>query len=144
MHTALSLFNIKYSHTKHYVKLNASYLGIASKKGINDNTNISHSYKYMDRLSFIEEHGKKTEIVMHGDSLIARAEWRDLFPSKDIANYGIDGDTTTGVLGRINLIDKTNPIKVLIMIDINDLLNGKNIVNRQLGTSEKSAEWSYG
>ena len=108
-------------------KIKCFILGNASKKNINSSTNISHCYKYLDRLSFIEEHGKKAEIVMLGDSLIARAEWRTLFPSKNIANHGIDGDTTAGLLDRIDLVHNSYPIKVLIMIGINDLLKEENI-----------------
>ena len=64
---------------------------------------------------------------MLGDSLTQEAKWEDLFNSKEIANHGIGGDTTAGVLNRIDLVYKTNPTKVFIMIGINDLLKGINI-----------------
>jgi len=64
---------------------------------------------------------------MLGDSIIDHAEWNDLFPSKEISDQGIGGDTSASVLNRIDLIYKTNTEKVFIMIGINDILAGKNL-----------------
>ena len=109
-------------------KIKRFIFGDASTKDLNSDKIISHRSKYyLDKISFFEEHSKNVEIVMLGDSQIDHADWKDLFPSKEIANHGIRADTTDGVLDRIDLIYKTNPTKVLTMIGINDLLNGKNI-----------------
>ncbi len=90
-----------------------------------EKNNIHRTPYYLHKKSFFEEHSRKAEIVMLGDSLINHAEWRDLFPSKIIANYGISGDTTAGVLDRIDSIYKINPTKVFIMVGINDLMKGE-------------------
>ncbi len=64
---------------------------------------------------------------MIGDSLVDGAEWHEMFPSKSIANRGIDGDTTEGVLNRLNNIYLAKPQKAFILIGANDLIREKSI-----------------
>jgi len=79
-------------------------------------------------MSFYEQHGNHDyDIVFIGDSLTDSAEWEDLFPSSNIANRGIGGDRTNGVLKRMNSIYSTNASKAFIMLGINDLKFGSNI-----------------
>lgn len=61
------------------------------------------------------------DVVMLGDSLAARGPWNELFPATRILNEGIDGDTTLGVLNRINSIVHVRPRSVFLMIGVNDL-----------------------
>jgi lysophospholipase L1-like esterase len=59
-----------------------------------------------------------------GDSL---TEWFDLekyFPELDITNEGIAGDTTYGVLERLDRIADIPANKIFLMIGINDVFNG--------------------
>lgn len=62
--------------------------------------------------------------ILIGDSLTL---W---FPSELLPkgrywlNQGISGENTTGLLKRLNLIDRTHPETILVMIGINDLLQG--------------------
>jgi len=82
-------------------------------------------FYYQDKKSFYEVNGSNADIVMIGDSLTDDAEWNDLFPNISIANRGIGGDITKGVLNRMESIYSTNAKKAFIMIGVNDL--GKNI-----------------
>jgi lysophospholipase L1-like esterase len=85
-----------------------------------------HSRIYrLDKKSFFEINGTESDIVMIGSSLIDRAEWNELFPDTFIVNRGIGGDTTKGVLNRMESIFSTNAKKAFIMIGLNDL--AKNI-----------------
>lgn len=61
-------------------------------------------------------------VVMLGDSLTARGPWNELFPASRILNEGIDGDTTLGVLNRINSIVHAKPRSVFLMIGVNDFI----------------------
>ena len=93
-----------------------------------NNINISHQTAYhFGKKSFINKHVRNVEVVMLGDSITDNAEWSDLFPSKLISDQGISGDTTTGVLNRMDLVYKANPEKVFVMLGINDITEGKNI-----------------
>lgn len=63
-------------------------------------------------------------IVLAGDSRIDEAEWDDLLGRDDVANRGISGDTTAGLLARFG---ETFPRPVgvcVIQIGINDLMQG--------------------
>jgi lysophospholipase L1-like esterase len=64
-------------------------------------------------------------VVMLGDSITAGTDWNALLPSFDVTNRGIPGDTTDGVLGRIDNIVAMHPRCVAVMIGINDLLSVK-------------------
>jgi lysophospholipase L1-like esterase len=76
---------------------------------------------YFDKKSFFEVNGSKADIVMIGDSITDGAEWSELFPNISIVDRGISGDTTRGVLNRMDSIFSTNARKAFIMIGVNDL-----------------------
>ena len=85
----------------------------------NEQPNFSHYFN--DRVSFFQLHNKKEyELVFIGDSLTDNAEWQDLFPQFSTTNQGIKGDTTSGVLERIDTIPNAS-LGTFIMIGINDL-----------------------
>ena len=64
---------------------------------------------------------KQTNLVFLGDSLTDWHNWH-LFGSH--LNAGIAGDTTDGVLSRIPVLLQKKPHTVILMIGINDLLDG--------------------
>ena len=61
------------------------------------------------------------EIIMLGDSITAGGNWEKLLTGYNVANYGIPGDTTDGILLRLEEIYLANPKKVFIMIGTNDI-----------------------
>ena len=70
------------------------------------------------------EHARDTahrDIVMLGDSLIEGNNWQAAFPKVSLANRGIGGDTTEGMLRRLDTVQKLKPAKVFLMAGINDL-----------------------
>lgn len=62
--------------------------------------------------------------VMLGDSLIQYNEWSELFGNENLINRGISGDTTLGVLNRLDQIVKGQPNKIVLMVGINDIAIG--------------------
>lgn len=83
---------------------------------------------YYHKKTFFDQHSQHDyDIVFVGDSITEQAEWEDLFPSFNIANRGIRGDTTTGILRRIDGICSTNALKAFIMIGLNDFTAGKSV-----------------
>ena len=85
----------------------------------------SRSPHYSHKKSFFEVFGQGDyDIVFIGDSITENAEWADLFPEYKIANRGIGGDTSSGILERIDSIKSTNADKAFIMVGINDLNRG--------------------
>lgn len=76
----------------------------------------------LDKIQFFEKFNNiDYNFVFIGDSITDRASWSEIFPLKLIANRGISGDTTNGVLNRIDSIFKTNAKTAFIMIGVNDV-----------------------
>lgn len=64
-------------------------------------------------------------VVFLGDSITHMGHWSEIFPGVTTANRGISGDTTEGVLKRLDPIVKGKPAKVFLLIGTNDLARGK-------------------
>ncbi|MEO5360040.1 MAG: GDSL-type esterase/lipase family protein [Nitrospirota bacterium] len=67
------------------------------------------------------------KIVFLGDSLTAYADWNELFPSDNIINRGISGNTTQDIYNRLGAVIKDAPKKIFIMVGINDIIRGKSV-----------------
>jgi hypothetical protein len=66
---------------------------------------------------------RHSPLVMLGDSHIDLARWYELLGCS-VANHGIGGDTTAGVLARIDDVIALQPKHVVIMVGVNDVLRG--------------------
>ncbi|GJQ33408.1 MAG: sialate O-acetylesterase [Ignavibacteriaceae bacterium] len=64
---------------------------------------------------------EKGAIVFLGDSITEMCEWQEFFPEVRVVNRGVSGDSTRGVLRRVDLITALQPSKVFITIGVNDL-----------------------
>ncbi len=67
---------------------------------------------------------KEQEIIFLGDSLIDGCNWSELLDDSRIINRGISGDTTQGVLARLDEVTESGPLKIFLMIGVNDLGRG--------------------
>ena len=64
------------------------------------------------------------KIVFLGDSITeGGGDWNKYFSAENIINRGISGDTTLGVLARLNEIFFYKPNSVFVLIGINDIFN---------------------
>ncbi|WOA56396.1 GDSL-type esterase/lipase family protein [Bacillus mycoides] len=63
----------------------------------------------------------ENSVVFLGDSLTDNNEWGEAFPTVKTYNHGIGGDTTVGVLDRLDQVISLKPSKVFLMVGINDL-----------------------
>ena len=59
------------------------------------------------------------EIVFAGDSLIAEGPWAELY--SPIKNRGIGGETTAGLLARLDEVTESRPRKVFLLVGTNCL-----------------------
>jgi len=88
-------------------------------------SNAYETALYLDRKStFNILPIRQDSIVFLGDSITQWTEWSEMFPDQNVINRGIAGDTTLGMLNRIEDIAKTKPKKVFIMIGVNDIGKG--------------------
>lgn len=65
------------------------------------------------------------EIVFLGDSITDGGEWTELTGNQKCINRGISGDTSWGILTRLDEVIESRPGKVFLMIGTNDLARGK-------------------
>ncbi len=95
---------------------------------LNPDSADNNSFYGVGRKSLFDTLPKsERDIVFVGDSLTDFCEWQEFFRNVSIKNRGIGGDTTRGVLGRIDNIVESRPQKIFIMIGINDLLQGETV-----------------
>lgn len=68
----------------------------------------------------------KKKIMFIGDSIIDGCEWHELFANDEvnIVNRGINGDRLEGLLERIDMLLQEEPLKIVLMIGINNLQHG--------------------
>ncbi len=62
--------------------------------------------------------------VLAGDSLSLWFPTELLPETRNWLNQGISGETSSGLLKRLSLFDKTQPSRIFVMIGINDLIRG--------------------
>ena len=89
---------------------------------IQDDPYYKHKKSQFEVLSMNE----KFTTMMLGDSITDEGLWDELLNNDTIENRGISGDTTDGVLERLNPMGK-NIEKVFIMIGVNDIMRGKSV-----------------
>jgi lysophospholipase L1-like esterase len=61
----------------------------------------------------------EAEIVFAGDSLIADGPWSELY--SPIKNRGIGGETTAGLLDRLDEVTESRPLKIFLLVGTNCL-----------------------
>jgi len=76
------------------------------------------------RLAFFRQSVGEADVIMLGDSITEGIDWRELFPDVRILNRGISGDTSAGVLQRLDEVIGRRPKIVFLMIGSNDLQMG--------------------
>lgn len=80
---------------------------------------------YVQKISIFEQYPlHEGDVVMLGDSITDGGHWQEMFPAQSIKNRGIGGDTTTGVLARLESIVKSKPSAIFLKIGTNDLTHG--------------------
>ncbi len=60
-------------------------------------------------------------VVFLGDSITAGAHWDLLFPEVQSRNFGVDGESSHNILGRLAPVIRLKPAKLFLLIGTNDL-----------------------
>ncbi|QTE67052.1 hypothetical protein JNO48_07410 [Clostridiales bacterium] len=99
---------------------------LLNKYGILKKPQKEYSYldndQYLPYVAMFRLNEKDTDIIFAGDSITNRGRFNEFFAESDLLNRGIDGDTTEGLLNRLDEILSHNPRKIFLMIGINDLI----------------------
>ncbi|MGD9625862.1 MAG: GDSL-type esterase/lipase family protein [Arcobacter sp.] len=83
-------------------------------------------YKHRKSQFEMLKNSDKYETIMLGDSITDEGLWDELLENNKVQNRGISGDTTSGVLDRLDSINKSIK-QVFIMIGVNDIMRGKEV-----------------
>lgn len=81
----------------------------------------AHAQRVSHFEAFAAEPG---DVVFLGDSITEGGRWEEIFPGARARNRGIGGDTTTGVLARLEQVSERRPAQVFLLIGTNDLFAG--------------------
>jgi lysophospholipase L1-like esterase len=77
---------------------------------------------YKRRIRHFELEKKMYDIVIAGDSMAAYLNTHHYFKNISIMNQGIPGDTTEGLMKRLDYVFKVSPKKIFLNIGSNDLV----------------------
>ncbi|MDK9761137.1 lysophospholipase [Vibrio sp. D420a] len=69
----------------------------------------------------------QADLVVFGDSITEWAPWADIFRDVSMVNRGLAGDTTAGMLRRIDTTLNVNPKLICFMAGINDFAQGYSV-----------------
>lgn len=61
------------------------------------------------------------DVIFLGNSITAGTNWNELLGLQNARNRGISGDTTFGILERLDEVTEGKPSKVFVLIGINDI-----------------------
>ncbi|MGB3511113.1 MAG: GDSL-type esterase/lipase family protein [Microcoleaceae cyanobacterium] len=105
-----------------------AYISLEPEQEQTDTISLYESNYYLHKKSQFEIiPNRYARIVFLGDSITDECEWKELLAHPRVINRGIAGDTTDGVLNRLDQILKFQPEKIFLMIGINDLIKGRSI-----------------
>lgn len=77
--------------------------------------------KYVAKASLYPLYTRQKNIVMLGSSLTGNVNWDELLDRSDVANRGIDGDISEGILARMEYVLSVDPEICFIELGINDI-----------------------
>ncbi|MBQ7733831.1 MAG: hypothetical protein IJT58_07425 [Synergistaceae bacterium] len=90
-----------------------------------DSASIIDEPYYKIKASIYEampKHLHDDEIIFLGDSLTDYVQFSEVFPDLHTKNRAIAGDTTTGVLNRLQDVIASTPAKLFVLIGCNDIV----------------------
>jgi lysophospholipase L1-like esterase len=96
--------------------------GMAASYELNRNYQVRREMFRLDR-------NAAARVLMLGDSLTVQGEWNAMLGELLVANRGIDGDTSAGVLARVEDDADFRGDAVVIWIGTNDVLQGETAVS---------------
>jgi lysophospholipase L1-like esterase len=86
-----------------------------------------YPYWHQKETHFRSLPNEANEIIFLGDSITDGCNWSEMFHDLRVKNRGISADITDGVLERLNEVLESKPLKIFLMIGVNDLARGKRV-----------------
>lgn len=86
-----------------------------------------YPYWHQKETHFRSLPNEANEIIFLGDSITDGCNWSEMFHDLRVKNRGISADITDGVLDRLDEVVESKPLKIFLMIGVNDLARGKTV-----------------
>lgn len=71
--------------------------------------------------------GSSYRIAFLGDSITAGGDWAAWFPDRETHNLGVNGETTDGLVARLDQVVEVHPDAVALLVGTNDLGTRKSV-----------------
>ena len=97
------------------------YINNTEQNALNATSIITQPYYQIKHSIFEAMNRDKDSIVFLGDSLTDYVKFDEILRNPFIKNRGIAGDTTLGVLNRLDEVISMKPAKLFILIGTNDI-----------------------
>lgn len=86
---------------------------------------LEPSATYREQVDFFAAAVAPADLVMVGDSILGRVQWRDWLPGVDVANRAIPGDYAAWLPNRLDSVIATRANQAILLIGINDAVAGR-------------------
>ena len=79
---------------------------------------------HAERTKLFRTLGKPAKYLIAGDSITSDVDWHELLGVSSVANRSTRGETTDGLLARIDTLQTVKPIVTFLLVGINDIARG--------------------
>ena len=103
---------------------------VAKQRKERERAEAVRAYRENKLMAYAEENAKADgfEVVFLGDSLTDGCDLATYYPEYDTTNRGIGGDTTSGLIERLQISAyDANPQVIVLLIGGNDILGGRSV-----------------
>ncbi|MCD1623681.1 GDSL-type esterase/lipase family protein [Citromicrobium bathyomarinum] len=80
---------------------------------------------YREQVDFFAAAATQADIVMVGDSILGRVQWRDWLPGVEISNRAIPGDYAAWLPDRLDSVIAARADRAILLVGINDAVAGR-------------------
>lgn len=88
-----------------------------------------HPWTYTDYITHVTQFADlpvmNGGVAFVGDSLTDYGRWNEAYPDLTVRNFGIVGDTTLGLMLRLNQVVRAKPDRIFLLIGTNDIEYGR-------------------
>ncbi len=112
---------------KIFIIITILLMSVGSQGQTEQGKNKYYTYWYQRESLFRSLPNNIDEIVFLGNSITDGCNWSEFLDEPRAINRGISGDRTEGILDRLDEVLDSKPLKIFLMIGINDLGGGKSV-----------------
>lgn len=110
---SIAAFLLVFFHADYHTK-------VLVKLGLKEKT-AATNYAVLAWNNCLQKLDYDADVVFFGDSITADSDFSTAFPNQNIINLGYGGDTLTGMINRVSMLQAVAPEKIFLLGGINGL-----------------------